>query len=182
MKSILFVCTGNIFRSMTAEYALKVALGLESAYIVSSAGTETKPQEMAHYVRARLHQRGLDPAKHQQRRVTAEMLNEADLVVAMGLDHRAYLKDQFGREAWLFNQVCFGQEEPILDIGEALPDWPSNPEAQAAYGISVVDYICDSMPSFIENVERYLLTDFCWASSKVIYSWLRSGKFNGGCM
>ena len=26
MPSILFVCTGNIFRSMTAEYALKARL------------------------------------------------------------------------------------------------------------------------------------------------------------
>ena len=158
MKSILFVCTGNIFRSMTAEYALKAALGIESAYVVSSAGTEAKPQEMVHYVRARLHQRGLDPAKHQQRRVTTEMLNEADLVVAMGLDHRAYLKDQFGREVWLFNQICFGKEEPVLDIWEALPNWPPAPEAQAAYGISVVDYICDSMPYFSQNVERYLFS------------------------
>jgi len=158
MKSILFVCTGNIFRSMTAEYALKAALGLESAYVVSSAGTEAKPQEMAHYVRARLHQRGLDPAKHQQRRVTTEILNEADLVVAMGLDHRAYLKEQFGREAWLFNQVCFDQEEPVLDIWEALPNWPPDPAAQAAYGISVVDYIGDSMPYFSQNIERYLFS------------------------
>ena len=143
---------------MTAEYVLKAALGAKSAYAVSSAGTEAKPQEMAHYVRARLHQRGLDPAKHQQRRVTAEMLNEADLVVAMGLDHRAYLKEQFGREAWLFNQVCFGKEEPVLDIGEALPNLPPDPAAQATYGISVVDYICDSMPYFIQNVERYLFS------------------------
>jgi len=158
MKSILFVCTGNIFRSMTAEYVLKAALGVESAYVVSSAGTEAKPQEMAHYVRARLHQRGLDPAKHQQRRVATEMLNEADLVVAMGLDHRAYLKDQFGREAWLFNQVCFGKEEPVLDIWEALPNLPPDPAAQAIYGISVVDYICDSMPYFSQNVERYLFS------------------------
>ena len=158
MKSILFVCTGNIFRSMTAEYVLKAALGAKSAYTVSSAGTEAKPQEMVHYVRARLHQRGLDPAKHQQRRVTAEMLNEADLVVAMGLDHRAYLKDQFDREAWLFNQVCFGKEEPVLDIWEALPNLPPDPAAQAIYGISVVDYICDSMPYFSQNIERYLFS------------------------
>ena len=26
-QSVLFVCTGNIFRSVTAEYALKIRLG-----------------------------------------------------------------------------------------------------------------------------------------------------------
>lgn len=156
MKSILFVCTGNIFRSMTAEYALKAALAAEPAYAVSSAGTQAQPQEMAPYVRARLSQRGIDPAQHRQRRVTVEMLNEADLVVTMGMDHRAYLNEQFGRATWLFNQVCFGKEEPVLDIGEALPNWPPDLAAQAAYGISVVDYICEAMPHFIENVERFL--------------------------
>jgi protein-tyrosine phosphatase len=156
VKSILFVCTGNIFRSMTAEYALKAALGTEAIYRVSSAGTQAEFQEMAPYVKARLSQRGLDPAKHQQRRVTADLLNEANLVVAMGLDHRAYLKEQFGREVWLFNQICFGQEEPILDIWEAVPNYQYDNEARVAYGLAVVDYICEAMPHFIENVERFL--------------------------
>jgi protein-tyrosine phosphatase len=71
MKSILFVCTGNIFRSMTAEYALKAALGSQPAYLVSSAGTEAMPQEMSSYLRQRLLERDLDPTGHRQRRVTA---------------------------------------------------------------------------------------------------------------
>jgi protein-tyrosine phosphatase len=156
VKSILFVCTGNIFRSLTAEYALKAALGAEAIYRVSSAGTQAEFQEMAPYVKERLLQRGLDPAKHQQRRVTADMLNEANLVVAMGLDHRAYLKELFGREAWLFNQICFGKEEPVLDVWEAVPNYQDDDEAKVAYGTAVIDYICEAMPYFIENVERFL--------------------------
>jgi protein-tyrosine phosphatase len=46
MPSILFVCTGNIFRSMIAEYALKAMLDPRSLIRVSSAGTVALPQAM----------------------------------------------------------------------------------------------------------------------------------------
>lgn len=155
MKSILFVCTGNIFRSMTAEYALKAALGPQPLYRVSSAGTEANFQVMAPEVRTRLAQRGLDASTHQQRRVTAEMLTEADVVVAMGLDHRLHLREQFGREAWLFNQICFGREEPVLDVWEAVPHEQRNPAARETYIYAVIDHVCEAMSLFIKNVERF---------------------------
>lgn len=155
MKSILFVCTGNIFRSMTAEYALKAALGSQPIYRVSSAGTEAKFQAMSPHVRERLVLRGLDPAAHRQRRITTEILAEADMVVAMGLDHRRYLQEQFDRETWLFNQICFGTETPVLDVWEAVPDEQKDPTAGQHYIYSVVDYICEAMPHFIKNINRF---------------------------
>jgi protein-tyrosine phosphatase len=156
MKSILFVCTGNIFRSMTAEYALKAALGPQPFYRVSSAGTEANFQVMASEVRARLAQRGLDASAHQQRRVTAAMLAEADVVVAMGLDHRHYLREKFGREAWLFNQICSGHEEPVLDVWEAMPQEQHDPAVRQAYIYAVIDHVCEAMPLFIKNVEQFM--------------------------
>jgi protein-tyrosine-phosphatase len=52
MPSILFVCTGNIFRRKTAEYALKARLDPRSPIPVSSAGTVAIPQQMHPDVRA----------------------------------------------------------------------------------------------------------------------------------
>jgi protein-tyrosine phosphatase len=46
MPSILFVCTGDIFRSMIGEYALKAILDPRSPIRVSSAGTVALPQAM----------------------------------------------------------------------------------------------------------------------------------------
>ncbi|TMH71623.1 MAG: low molecular weight phosphotyrosine protein phosphatase, partial [Betaproteobacteria bacterium] len=40
---VLFVCTGNIFRSLTAEYALRRELGAQSAVAVASAGIHDYP-------------------------------------------------------------------------------------------------------------------------------------------
>ena len=42
-QSVLFVCTGNIFRSVTAEYALKIRLGGDTSCVVGSAGSTSSP-------------------------------------------------------------------------------------------------------------------------------------------
>lgn len=159
MKTILFICTGNIFRSMTAEYALKAILEErpELNYSVSSAGVEAMPQMMAAYIKDQLVQRGIDPSGHRQRKLTAEILAETDLAVAMGFDHRAYVRETFKQDIPLFNQVCFGREEPILDTWESVSDWRTNPLASQSYALQVVDYIFEAMPVFIENVERFLV-------------------------
>ena len=155
--SILFICTGNIFRSMTAEYALKAALGNNPQYAVGSAGVEALPQAMAPEVRDRLLQRGIDASGHRQRKLTAELLNAVQLPVAMGLDHREYVQRHFGRELVLFNQVCFDKEEPLLDTWEAVPDYERNAQARRDYIAWVVDYLCASMPEFIANMERFII-------------------------
>jgi protein-tyrosine phosphatase len=156
VRSILFVCTGNIFRSLAAEYALKQYLGPEGAYCVGSAGIEAKPQSIHPIVRARLLERGADPAGHIQRKLTQSLLDEADCVVAMGRDHQKAVQHLFGLSIPLFNQLCFDHDEPILDVHEALPDWEENETQARAYVISVVDHICDALPHFAARVP-YLL-------------------------
>ena len=52
--SIIFVCTGNIFRSMVAEYAVREQIGSPHQYRVESAGIEAKPQTIHPVIRARL--------------------------------------------------------------------------------------------------------------------------------
>lgn len=155
-RVILFICTGNIFRSMTAEYALKAALGHNPHYEVGSAGIEAIPQAMDPEVRERLLQRGIDPGGHRQRKLNAELLGTAHLPVAMGLDHRDYVQHHFGRELVLFNQVCFDREEALLDTWEAVPDFDRNPQARRDYIAWVVDYLCASMPEFVANMEQYM--------------------------
>lgn len=88
VRSILFVCTGNIFRSLDAEYALKQHLRPQGLFCVGSTGIEAKPQSIHPIVRARLLERGADPVGHIQRKLTQSLLDEADCVVAMGRDHQ----------------------------------------------------------------------------------------------
>ncbi|SPP63880.1 low molecular weight phosphatase family protein [Nitrospira lenta] len=156
VRSILFVCTGNIFRSLAAEYALKQYREPSGLYRVGSAGIEAKPQSIHPIVRARLVERGADPAGHLQRKLTQALLDEADCVVAMGRDHQEAVQRLFGRSIPLFNQLCCARDEPILDLHEAIPTWEQDVELAQAYVVSVVDHICDAIPHFAARLS-YLL-------------------------
>ncbi len=114
-QSVLFVCTGNIFRSVAAEYALKAGLGVGTSCVVSSAGIDVKPQSVHDWVQTKLREKGADPTSHVQRQLTQELVDAADLVIAMGRDHQVFVRKQFGRDVPLFNQVCLGHDQPILD-------------------------------------------------------------------
>jgi protein-tyrosine phosphatase len=92
MTSILVVCTGNVCRSPMAEGLLRNALAArfaDEAPTVSSAGTagwEGKPA-MPEAVRAAA-ERGAEIADHTARALTEEMVEPADLVLAMATEHR----------------------------------------------------------------------------------------------
>ena len=156
MPCLLFVCTGNIFRSMTAEYALKARLDPRSSIWVSSAGTEAVPQAMHPDVHAYLVQRGMDPSLHRQRRVSAELLHATDLVIAMSTDHQAVLFDTFECRAPLFNEVCHGRSESLLDVWEAVPTWETDLDAARHYAFQVMEYIYASIPYLLQNLGTYL--------------------------
>jgi protein-tyrosine-phosphatase len=156
MPSILFVCTGNIFRSLTAEYALKAALHPRSRLRVSSAGTQAIPQEMHPDVRAYLVQRGISPSGHQQRKVSAELLYATDLAIAMSIDHQVFLRESFRHRAPLFNEICYGRSEALLDVWEAIPTWQTDLDAARSYAFQVMEHIWTSIPGLLQNLGKYL--------------------------
>jgi protein-tyrosine phosphatase len=150
--SVLFVCTGNIFRSVTAEYALKIRLGTNTSCIVGSAGIGIKPQSVHDWVQIRLREKGADLTRHVQRQLTKELVEDADLVVAMGRNHQVFVREQFGRDVPLFNQICLGHDTPILDLHEVMPDWETDPERARAYVCSVVDVIWATAPAILSHL------------------------------
>ena len=84
VRSILFVCHGNICRSSYAEFAFRrlaeertLAVSAESAGFV---GPHRQPPVLALEVAKR---RGLDMAAHRSRLITPPMLETNDLVVVM---------------------------------------------------------------------------------------------------
>jgi protein-tyrosine phosphatase len=157
MKSVLFICTGNVFRSVTAEYALRTKMGPDLRLIVGSAGIEARPQQLHPMIIEYLRAKGADPSAHVQRKLTRELLESVDLAVAMGFDHRDFIRERFGRDVPLFNQVCFEREEPVLDVHEAIPDWQSKMDEARAYVQSVVDHIWNSTPALLARLPSYRL-------------------------
>jgi len=152
LQSVLFVCTGNIFRSVTAEYALKARLGAGTSCVVRSAGIDAKPQSVHAWVQTRLREKGIDPSIHVQRQLTKELIEAADLIIAMGRDHQDFVLEHFGRDIPLFNQVCLGHDKPILDLHEVMPNWETDPERARAYVWSVIDVIWATAPALLPRL------------------------------
>jgi len=152
-RRVLFVCTGNIFRSVTAEYALRAALGDGDRFIIESAGTEDYPHVVKPVVRDYLLEKGLDVRAHRRRTVTAAMLARPTLVIAMSTEHRKALRDQFGIvDAPLFTAACGFAEEPLPDVDEAVADHATNVVAADAHVRATIDRIIVATPRLADRL------------------------------
>ena len=102
--SILFVCTGSSCRSPMAEALMKMALSRslsvpvyeleENGYYVRSAGTAAFEggKASANAIEV-LREEGYDLSSHISKTLTREMLEEADIVVALDTEHVDYIKN-----------------------------------------------------------------------------------------
>lgn len=152
--SILFICTGNVFRSVVAEHALKALLQSNNSYTIGSAGIEATPQEIHPFIREQLRLKGCEITTHRPRKLTQDLLDETTLPVVMGVDHQVFIRRTFQRDVMLFNEICFRESRPILDLHEALPEWQSDLRASRDYVLSVIDHIFTAMPAFMTVLQE----------------------------
>lgn len=117
MRSVLFVCTGNLCRSPVAEYLLQERLSQlgEENIVVESAGTiagdgnraaQDAVETMAAF--------GIDMSGHRARRLTGEMIAAADLVIAMEKYHYntiVSLSQEAAGNTVMMGKFLGGQEE-----------------------------------------------------------------------
>lgn len=158
--NVLFICTGNVFRSMTADYALRHASQLPSHVTVNSAGIIDAPHGVLDFVSGHMTRNGIDVSDHQPRKLTQDMLDQTDLAVAMGRDHQEHVAKTFGRDIPLFNQVAFDLDEPMPDIWEVLPNWRGVDEAKGhAYAWNLMDRIFEGIPMFVERMGGFVHRD-----------------------
>jgi protein-tyrosine phosphatase len=99
-RSLLFVCFGNIIRSPMCEALARQSLAEQkrSDIIVTSAGTHAIPGRQAHpYAISTASQMGIDLSHHNARALNAEMVEQADAILAMDCRNVVELVSQFPR-------------------------------------------------------------------------------------
>ena len=153
---ILFVCTGNIFRSLTADMAVRAALAEDEAAHVSSAGTDDYPHVVRPFTQGYLLSKGYDVSSHRRRTLTQSIVDESRLVVSMSTDHQAFIRERFGRETPLFLEVCGEAAEWLPDIEDVIPDYRTNRPAVEAHVRSTVDRIIEPVPRMSNNLAELM--------------------------
>jgi protein-tyrosine phosphatase len=156
MKRVLFVCTGNVFRSLTAEHALRQALRERADIHVSSAGTVDYPHVVRPSVREYLRSKGLDVSAHGRRTLSEAMLDESHLVVAMSIDHASYIASRFGRAATLFLEACGEAAEALPDVEDVVLDHATGPDAVDAHVRATIDRIVLLTPRLAARLDALL--------------------------
>lgn len=87
---ILLVCTGNICRSPMAEQMLRQKLGNQNHILTDSAGAfALEGKDMPDEAAASLLRRKYNLSKHSAKQLTADLADQADLILTAEQQHRS---------------------------------------------------------------------------------------------
>lgn len=155
---VLFVCNGNIFRSMSAEYCFNDYVKKNNIKNLEahSAGIIAKKQDMLKSVKDELNKFKIDPSKHKQRKINKKIIDESDFIIAMAEDHKRIIKEKFGLDVPLFKEVCYDEEFSIYDIEDVVFNYKENKKAVEDFTKKVVNKIHDSIPFLVKNLPNYV--------------------------
>ncbi len=156
MKKILFVCTGNICRSPTAEAIARhkaKLLGLENSFIFDSAGTDGFHSNEVPDLRSVKvgEERGISFEGIYSRKITQHDFEEFDLIMCMDKNHHSRLLQiaapQHHEKIKLFLRFCAAKnpwQDEVID-----PYYKGNQSFDMVF--DVIDSALDNLLSYCHH-------------------------------
>ena len=124
MRSVLFVCTGNLHRSPMAEYLFKAKLDDPEHWQVTSAGTYTRDGLPTNAeVLATLQTYGIDARAHSSLEITRPLMEQHNLILCLARNHKEALRAEFPdlkERVYLLSEMVGITADVEDPIGEAL--------------------------------------------------------------
>lgn len=155
MYSILFVCTGNICRSPTAEGVLRHKLaeaGLANKVLVDSAGTHGyhigEPPDHRSVSTART--RGYDISTLRARKFTRADFNEFDLILALDSGHLHLLTHQAPSERRA--NIALFLEHTDHPAYTEVPDPYYGDQSGFEHVLDLTEHGCDSLVRSLQKI------------------------------
>jgi len=154
MYKILFICTDNVGRSLTAKYLFEDWLRKNDRdYIaVSSAGinatSDISSFSMDHI--EKLEEMGIDAKGYIRTQLTYKILLEQDLAIVMDEEQQRWIRERFNMEIPLYNEIYKDEKSSILITV------PGMTEAVSERLIKMVDYIAESVPVMASKIDEII--------------------------
>lgn len=148
---ILFLCTDNYTRSVIAEFCLinyiqtKHINGIEVASAGFNSNSDISKFSNVHF--KRMNELGIDTSNFVRNQFREQFFQEFDVIIAMGKEHKEYVKQNFGRTISLFNEVYKNEVSSLV-----VP--PPDKKGYKNEIKNMVDYINDAVPMLLEKVKN----------------------------
>lgn len=106
-KEVLFVCTGNIARSASAQYLAAAMLEDGSTWTFNSAGTGAMVGAgVARHIDIELAQRGAQYDQHLAKQITERLVRESALVLVMEKEHLDWIVHEWPQYRSKVHLLC----------------------------------------------------------------------------
>ena len=160
IHKVIFVCNGNVYRSLSAECLLKHYLNIHKieGWEIFSAGTTARKQDINPTSISKLKSLGIKKINHKQHRLNKSMLKKFDTVIAMAVDQIDFMKTKFNyTRPFLFNELARNEKSSIWDIGDNVKDYLTNPEGVTKEINKTIQHIHDNIPGLVASINKLYL-------------------------
>ena len=116
---------------------------------MSSAGTKGCPLKIYSQTIERVKFHGADMSRHKYTILNQEIVDDSNVLICMTHQHQDFVKTNFGKDSFLFNELAIGKKIDLEDNVEAKGKYSD----MSIFIQETIDKIHDGLPSIYEKLK-----------------------------